>query len=155
VLAEAAEQIRHDFRSVAGLACEIGKCSLDATRKVLLAYTERNCLLFSCLGEVGFESGPQKVRHDAFRDVVDLGESILGALERRKADELNRLSELVKVLRGFLHFLQAIANSVGLDRDLEDGIADGALMEEVIYAHRGVSLGARKTCEERARRAES
>jgi hypothetical protein len=128
VLAQTTEQIRDDFGGVAGFACEVGESRLDATRQVPLADTKGDGLLLSSLGEVRLKRGPQEVRHDAFGDIVDLGERILGTLERRKADELDRLSEFIEILHGLLHFGEAAANGVGLEDDLEDGIADGAFV---------------------------
>ena len=155
MLAQTTKEISHDFRSVARLAREVGEGGLDATRKISLAHTKSDCLLLSSLGEVRFECGSQEVRHDAFRDIVDLGESILGTLEWRKPDELNSLSKLVEILHRLLHFLQTVANRVWLDQNLEDGIADGAFVEEVVYTHGVINGMARKTCGQRARQAES
>lgn len=114
VLAEAAKQVSDDFGGDAGFACEVGESRLDATRQVALAYSERDGLLLSSLGEVCLERSSQEVRHDAFRDIVDLGEGILGTLERRKPDELDGLSEFVEVLYSLLHFCETAANGVGL-----------------------------------------
>lgn len=66
VLAQATEQIRDDFRGVAGFAGEVGEGRLDATRQVPLAHSESDGLLLSSLGEVRLECGPQEVGHDAF-----------------------------------------------------------------------------------------
>jgi len=128
VLAKTAKQVRDDFGGDGSLAREVGESGLDATRQVALAYTKRDGLLLSSLREVGLERSPQEIRHDAFRDIVDLGEGILGALERRKADELDGLSEFVEILHSLLHFRETAANGVGLEDDLEDGIADRALV---------------------------
>lgn len=155
MLANPTKQISDNFRGVAGFAGEVGECGLDATRKVPLAHTKSDCLLLSGLGEVGLESGPQEVRHDTFRDIVDLGESILSTLEWGQADKLDSLAKLVEVLNCLLHFLQAIANGVWLDRNLEDGIADRAFVEEVIDAHCVGKEVARRMSEQRARQAES
>lgn len=155
MLANPAKQISHHLRSVAGLAAEVGECGLDAARKVPLAHAKRNRLLLPRLGEIGLESGPQEVRHDAFRDIVDFGKRILGALEWSQTDKLDSLSKLVQVLHCLLHFLQAIANRVWLDRNLEDGIAHRAFVEEVIDAHRVGKKVARRMGEQRAQQAES
>lgn len=51
---------------------------------------------------------------------------------RREADNLDHLSELCKILTGILHFLQSVADCVGLVDDLENSISHGGFMEEII-----------------------
>jgi hypothetical protein len=120
VLAQATEQVGDDFGRVAGLAGQVGEGGLDAAREVALADAQGDGLLLAGLGQVGLEGRAQEVGEDALTDVVDLLQRILGALERRKADELDRLAELVEVLRRLLHLGEAVANGVGLEDDLED-----------------------------------
>ena len=124
VLAQATQQVGNDLGRVAGLAGEVGEGGLDASGQVPLADAERDRLLLAGLGQVCLEGGAQEVGQDALADVVDLLQRILGALERREADKLYRLAELVEVLHSFLDLGQAVANGVGLEDDLEDlGVA--------------------------------
>jgi hypothetical protein len=50
-------------------------------------------------------------------------------LEGREADELDRLSEFVEILDSLLYFLQAAADGVRVQDDLEDRVTYGALVE--------------------------
>ena len=60
---------------------------------------------------------------------------------RRKIDQLDHLPKLGKILTRILDFLQSIANCVCLVNDLEDSIANGALVEQVIHGrHLGKPL---------------
>lgn len=155
VLAETTEEVSDDFRGLGGLAGEVGEGGLDASSQVALAQSEGDGLLLASLGEVGFEGRAQEVGEDTLRDVVDLLQRILGALERRKPDKLDGLAELVEVLHSLLDFGKAVANGVGLQNDLEDlrgalatkfrlvagplstyCIANRALVEEVVDRHR-------------------
>lgn len=120
VLAETTEEVRDYFGGLGGLAGEVGEGGLDASGQVAFAQTESNGLLLASLGKVGLESRAQKVGQDTFRDIVNFLKRILGSLERRKADELDGLSELVKILHGLLDFGKAVANGVGLQNYFED-----------------------------------
>jgi hypothetical protein len=128
VLAKAAQQVRNDLARVAGLTCEVGEGGLDASSKVPLADAQGNGLLLASFGEVRLEGCAKEVGENAFTDIVDFGQRILGSLERRKTDELNRLSELVEVLDCRLDLLEAAADCVWLEDDLEDRIADWRLL---------------------------
>jgi hypothetical protein len=54
----------------------------------------------------------------------------LGSLEGREADELDRLSEFVEILDSLLYFLQAAADGVRVQDDLEDRVTYRALVED-------------------------
>lgn len=158
VLAKTTEEVSDDFGGLGSLAGKVGKGGLDATSQVALAQTKGDGLLLAGLGEVGLEGRAQKVGEDALRDVVNLLQRILSSLERRKANKLDGLAELIEVLNCLLDFGKAVANGIGLQDYFEDlrcalatfffllkhaavsswtyRIADRALVEEVINRHR-------------------
>jgi hypothetical protein len=156
VLAETTQEVSDDLGGLGSLAGEVGEGGLDATSQVALAQTEGDGLLLAGLGEVGLEGRAQKVGEDALGDVVNLLQRILGSLERRKANKLDGLAELVEVLDCLLDFGKTVANGIGLQDYFEDlrcalatffflkhaavsswtyRIADRALVEEVINRH--------------------
>lgn len=53
-------------------------------------------------------------------------------LEWQKTGKVNHLAKLSKVIDSSLDFLQAVADGVALNRDLEKRVAHGALKEKVI-----------------------
>lgn len=126
VLAQATEKVSDDFGGLRGLAGEVGEGGLDASSQVALAQSKSDGLLLAGLGKVGLEGRAQEVGEDALGDVVNLLQRILGTLERRKADKLNGLSELVEILHSLLDFGKAVANGIRLQdyfKDLRSALA--------------------------------
>jgi hypothetical protein len=155
VLAKTTEEVRDDLGGLGGFAGKVREGSLDASCQVAFAQTKGDGLLLASLGEVGLEGRAQKVGKDTLRNVVDFLERILGSLERCKANKLDGLSKLVKILDSLLDFGKAVANGVGLQNYFEDlrralaslfdqkalncrtyRIADRALVEEIVNRHR-------------------
>ena len=71
-------------------------------------------------------------------------------LEWAEPGELDGLAELCEVLDGILHLLQAASDGIGLGNDLEDRIANGILVKQVVDRHDCATLiryygGARKS----------
>lgn len=53
-------------------------------------------------------------------------------LEGKETGEVNHLSKLGEIIDTLLNFLQAVANSVALNGNLEERVADGALEKKVV-----------------------
>lgn len=120
VLTKTTEEVRDNLRSLRSLAGEVGESRLNASSQIAFADTEGDGLLLASLGEIRLEGRAQEIRENALRNVVDLLQRILGALEWRKTNELNSLSKLVKILHSLLNFGKAVANGIGLQDYFED-----------------------------------
>lgn len=120
MLTEATKQVGDNLRGIAGLACQVGESSFDATSQVLLAHTKSDGLLLSGLWQIRLERRTEEVGQNTLADVVDLLESILGTLEWGEADELNGLAEFIQILYSFLNLWKTVSNGIRLKNNLED-----------------------------------
>lgn len=109
--------------------------ALDGTRKATLRDGKDNgALLLVALAALGWDDHLEHVTemlvHDTLRDIVGVLESLGSVGERHKGGELDHAAEGVVVVDRVLESLGASGNLL-LHRNSEEGIARGALMEDV------------------------
>lgn len=131
VKTDTAQEVGGNIASVASLAFDAGEDSLDATGQVLVGKADGGLGLLGGR-EVHLEGGLEVVGHDTLGDAVDVLEGVGGVPPGGESLDLDHLAEEGEVCLGSLDILKVQTNSVLLVDDLEEGIAQSTLVQEVI-----------------------